>query len=139
MSAPWPNTTRQSTPRGWPSASSTFATTSKSPANRGAGGGADALVRDEAGGQADQESRSVGSRAAVSVTAMDLTIHIAFLPHDDPDAALAFYRDTLGFEVRNDVGYGGARAVNARPPRHPAAPPPPAPRRPPRPCHLQRP
>ena len=29
--------------------------------------------------------------------AMDLTIHATFLPHDDPDAALAFYRDTLGF------------------------------------------
>ena len=35
---------------------------------------------------------------------MDITIHASFLPHDDPDAALAFYRDTLGFEVRNDVG-----------------------------------
>src|SRR5262249_48922116 len=129
MSAPWPNTTRQSMPRGWPSASSTFATTSKSPANRGKGG-ADALVRDEAGGQADQESRSVGSRAAVSVTAMDLTIHIAFLPHDDPDAALAFYRDTLGFEVRNDVGYGGMGRVTGGPPRPPRPPPvllPPAP------------
>jgi catechol 2,3-dioxygenase-like lactoylglutathione lyase family enzyme len=29
------------------------------------------------------------------------------LPHTDPDASLAFYRDTLGFEVRNDVEYGG--------------------------------
>ena len=37
------------------------------------------------------------------MTAMDLTIHASFLPHDDPDASLAFYRDTLGFEVRNDV------------------------------------
>src|SRR5688572_16888522 len=35
---------------------------------------------------------------------MDLTIHASFLPHDDPDASLAFYRDTLGFEVRADVG-----------------------------------
>ena len=35
------------------------------------------------------------------MTVMDITIHSAFLPHDDPDAALAFYRDTLGFEVRN--------------------------------------
>ena len=41
------------------------------------------------------------------MTAMDLSIHQAYLPQDDPDAALAFYRDTLGFEVRNDVGYGG--------------------------------
>ena len=38
---------------------------------------------------------------------MDITIHASFLPHNDPDASLAFYRDTLGLEVRNDVGYGG--------------------------------
>ncbi|HEX6327585.1 MAG TPA: VOC family protein [Jiangellaceae bacterium] len=42
---------------------------------------------------------------------MDLTIHQTFLPHTDPDASLAFYRDTLGFEVRNDVGYGGMRWI----------------------------
>ncbi len=38
---------------------------------------------------------------------MDITIHASFLPHDDRDASLAFYRDTLGFEVRNEVEYGG--------------------------------
>ena len=38
---------------------------------------------------------------------MDITIHTSFLPHDDPEASLAFYRDTLGFEVRNDVSRGG--------------------------------
>ena len=38
---------------------------------------------------------------------MDITIHSTFLAHTDPDASLAFYRDTLGFEVRNDVEYGG--------------------------------
>ena len=38
---------------------------------------------------------------------MDIIIHNTFLPHDDPDASLAFYRDTLGFEVRNEVGYNG--------------------------------
>ena len=38
---------------------------------------------------------------------MDISIHASFLPQDDPDAALAFYRDTLGFEVRMDVEYGG--------------------------------
>jgi uncharacterized glyoxalase superfamily protein PhnB len=38
---------------------------------------------------------------------MDITIHTTYLPQDDPDAALAFYRDTLGFEVRNDVEYNG--------------------------------
>jgi uncharacterized glyoxalase superfamily protein PhnB len=38
---------------------------------------------------------------------MDITIHSAYLPHDDRDAAVAFYRDTLGFEVRSEVEYGG--------------------------------
>jgi len=42
---------------------------------------------------------------------MAITIHYTFLPHTDPDASLAFYRDTLGFEVRNDVGYGGNRWI----------------------------
>ncbi|MFH8659045.1 VOC family protein [Streptomyces afghaniensis] len=46
---------------------------------------------------------------------MDLTIHASFLPHDDPDAALAFYRDTLGFEVRKDVGYQGMRWITVGP------------------------
>ncbi len=50
---------------------------------------------------------------------MDITIHATFLPHDDPDAALAFYRDTLGFEVRNDVGYGGMRWITVGPPGQP--------------------
>ena len=47
--------------------------------------------------------------------AMDITIHSTFLPHDDPDDSLAFYRDTLGFEVRNDVGYGGMRWITVGP------------------------
>ena len=46
---------------------------------------------------------------------MDITIHSSFLPHDDPDAALAFYRDALGFEVRNDVEYGGMRWITVGP------------------------
>jgi uncharacterized glyoxalase superfamily protein PhnB len=50
---------------------------------------------------------------------MDITIHASFLPHDDPDAALAFYRDTLGFEVRGDVGYGGMRWITVGPPDQP--------------------
>ena len=50
---------------------------------------------------------------------MDITIHSTFLPHDDPDAALAFYRDTLGFEVRNDVGYSGMRWITVGPPDQP--------------------
>ena len=49
------------------------------------------------------------------MTDMDITIHDAYLPHDDPDAALAFYRDALGFEVRNDVGYEGMRWVTVGP------------------------
>ncbi|HZG96253.1 MAG TPA: VOC family protein [Mycobacteriales bacterium] len=50
---------------------------------------------------------------------MDITIHSSFLPQDDPDAAVAFYRDTLGFEVRNDVGYNGLRWITVGPPGQP--------------------
>jgi uncharacterized glyoxalase superfamily protein PhnB len=50
---------------------------------------------------------------------MDITIHASFLPHNDPDASLAFYRDTLGFEIRNDVGYGGMRWITVGPPDQP--------------------
>ena len=46
---------------------------------------------------------------------MDITIFQALLPHDDPDASLAFYRDALGFEVRNDVEYGGMRWITVGP------------------------
>jgi predicted enzyme related to lactoylglutathione lyase len=49
------------------------------------------------------------------VTGMTISIHSSFLPQDDPDAAIAFYRDTLGFEVRNDVGYGGMRWITVGP------------------------
>ena len=51
---------------------------------------------------------------------MDITIHQAFLPHDDPEAALAFYRDTLGFEVRGDVGYEGMRWITVGPADQPS-------------------
>jgi uncharacterized glyoxalase superfamily protein PhnB len=50
---------------------------------------------------------------------MNLTIHTTFLPHDDPDAAVAFYRDLLGFEVRNDVGHEGMRWVTVGPQAQP--------------------
>jgi uncharacterized glyoxalase superfamily protein PhnB len=50
---------------------------------------------------------------------MDITIHASFLPHDDPDEALAFYRDTLGFEVRNDVEYGGMHWITVGPAQQP--------------------
>jgi predicted enzyme related to lactoylglutathione lyase len=53
------------------------------------------------------------------VTAMDITIHASFLPHDDPEASLAFYRDALGFEVRNDVGTGTMRWITVGPPDQP--------------------
>ncbi|TFV68240.1 UNVERIFIED_ORG: VOC family protein [Bacillus sp. AZ43] len=41
--------------------------------------------------------------------AMDITIHQTFLPADDPDASLAFFRDAIGFDLLNDVGYNGMR------------------------------
>ena len=50
---------------------------------------------------------------------MDITIHSSFLPQDDPDAAVAFYRDTLGFEVRIDVGYQGMRWITVGRPTSP--------------------
>ncbi|MGB9377386.1 MAG: VOC family protein [Mycobacteriales bacterium] len=51
---------------------------------------------------------------------MDITIQSSFLPQDDPDASLAFYRDILGFEVRKDVGYGGMRWITVGPPDQPS-------------------
>jgi uncharacterized glyoxalase superfamily protein PhnB len=50
---------------------------------------------------------------------MDISIHQTFLPHHDPKASLAFYRDTLGFEVRNDVEYGGLHWITVGPPGQP--------------------
>jgi catechol 2,3-dioxygenase-like lactoylglutathione lyase family enzyme len=50
---------------------------------------------------------------------MNITIHSTFLPHDDPDASLAFYGDTLGFEVRNDVAYDGMRWITLGPANQP--------------------
>ena len=72
-------------------------------------------MRRKEGDPTDQESRSAGNRAAASVTAMDITIYQTYLPHDDPDAALAFYRDALGFEVRNDVEYQGLHWITVGP------------------------
>jgi predicted enzyme related to lactoylglutathione lyase len=46
---------------------------------------------------------------------MDITIHTSVLPHDDPEASVAFYRDTLGFEVRTDVGTGKMRWITVGP------------------------
>lgn len=50
---------------------------------------------------------------------MDITIHSSFLPHTDPEASLAFYRDVLGFEVRLDVGYEDMRWITVGPPDQP--------------------
>ncbi|KFN44167.1 VOC family protein [Arenimonas oryziterrae] len=50
---------------------------------------------------------------------MNLTIHNTFLPQIDPEASLAFYRDTLGFEVRKDVAYGGLRWITVGPVNQP--------------------
>ncbi|MFI9552243.1 VOC family protein [Nonomuraea endophytica] len=50
---------------------------------------------------------------------MNLTIHQTFLPADDPEKSLAFYRDALGFEVRKDVGYEGMRWITVGPPGQP--------------------
>ncbi|REK86389.1 hypothetical protein DY245_32515 [Streptomyces inhibens] len=77
--------------------------------------GGDATASGETGGQIDQDSRSAGHGAAHSLIVMDITIHTSFLPHDDPDASLAFYRDTLGFEVRSDVGQGTMRWITVGP------------------------
>ncbi len=46
---------------------------------------------------------------------MSISIHSSFLPHDDPEASLAFYRDLLGFEVRLDVGHGTMRWITVGP------------------------
>jgi predicted enzyme related to lactoylglutathione lyase len=46
---------------------------------------------------------------------MNITIHTSVLPHEDPGASLAFYRDILGFEVRDDVGRGAMRWMTVGP------------------------
>ena len=50
----------------------------------------------------------------------DITIHASFLPHDDPEASVAFYRDTLGFEVRMDVEFGGMHWITVGPAGQPS-------------------
>lgn len=72
-------------------------------------------MRGQTGDQTDQESRSARGGALHIVTGMDIRIHSTFLPHDDPDASVAFYRDALGFEVRLDVGAGRMRWITVGP------------------------
>lgn len=50
---------------------------------------------------------------------MNISIHSSMLPHEDPEASLAFYRDTLGFEVRNEVEYGGMHWLTVGPSSQP--------------------
>lgn len=50
---------------------------------------------------------------------MNITIHSTFLPHSDPEASLAFFRDALGFEVRNEVEYCGMHWNTVGPPGQP--------------------
>lgn len=50
---------------------------------------------------------------------MKINIHVTFLPHTDPEASLAFYRDVLGFEIRNDVGYEDMRWITIGPSNQP--------------------
>jgi catechol 2,3-dioxygenase-like lactoylglutathione lyase family enzyme len=69
---------------------------------------------------AEQVARSVRNREAratepPSLIIMDISIHTSFLPHDDPDASVAFYRDALGFEVRSDIGQGKMRWITVGP------------------------
>ena len=54
------------------------------------------------------------------MTSMDISIHSTMLPHDDPAASLTFYRDTLGFEVRGDVEYGGMHWITVGPADQPS-------------------
>lgn len=48
-----------------------------------------------------------------------MKIDASFLPQTDPDESLVFYRDVLGFEVRNDVGYNEMRWITVGPPEQP--------------------
>lgn len=56
---------------------------------------------------------------AAHLRKLALTLAASFLPHVDPDASLAFYRDVLGFEVRGDVGQGRMRWITVGPPDQP--------------------
>ena len=85
----------------------------------GARDGGYAAARGATGDQTDQESRSAGHRATTSLTGMNITVHSSFLLHDDPGAAVACCRDTLGFEGRNDAGYGGMRWITVGPANQP--------------------
>jgi predicted enzyme related to lactoylglutathione lyase len=50
---------------------------------------------------------------------MDIKLSACFIPVDNHDKALAFYRDVLGLEVRNDVEFEGMRWVSVGSPSQP--------------------
>ena len=50
---------------------------------------------------------------------MDIRIAQTYLPHNDPKASIAFYRDTLGFEVRQQVEYNDMHWITVGPPEQP--------------------
>ncbi|MET9598165.1 MULTISPECIES: VOC family protein [unclassified Streptomyces] len=50
---------------------------------------------------------------------MNINLSQCFIAVDDHDKALAFYRDVLGLEVRNDVGFEGMRWVTVGSPNQP--------------------
>ncbi len=66
-----------------------------------------------------QEWRSEPCSAARNVKRMDIELSTCFIAVDDHDKALAFYRDVLGLEVRNDVGFEGMRWVTVGAPSQP--------------------
>jgi catechol 2,3-dioxygenase-like lactoylglutathione lyase family enzyme len=49
---------------------------------------------------------------------MAVTVSAMFIPVHDPEAALGFYRDALGLEVRNDVASDGFRWITVGAPGH---------------------
>src|SRR5262249_7558030 len=72
-------------------------------------------LRRKASHATDPESQRDRRPARPSIISMSVTIHSTFLPPDDPEKSLAFYRDALGFEVRNDVAAGGKRWITVGP------------------------
>jgi len=50
---------------------------------------------------------------------MAISVSTCFIAVDDFDKAIAFYRDVLGMEVRNDVGFEGMRWVTVGSPEQP--------------------
>ncbi|MEU3772443.1 VOC family protein [Streptomyces sp. NPDC032472] len=61
------------------------------------------------------ETANTTDTAETTAATPDISVHWTFLPHIDPEASLAFYRDTLGFEVRSDVGSGAMRWITVGP------------------------